>query len=137
MSVHEIKDGDQVLARYVPADAVLQSGLRFYSEPNEYLQVGTWSYAAGVQLPAHVHNRLPREVVRTQELILVRKGRLRATIFGEHSRAVAQVELQAGDLLILLSGGHGYEILEDGTQVLEVKNGPYLGPELDRTRMEV
>jgi hypothetical protein len=35
----------------------------------------------------------------------------------------------------LLRGGHGYEILEDGTQVLEVKNGPYLGPDVDRRRL--
>jgi hypothetical protein len=39
-----------------------------------------------------------------------------------------------GDILILLQGGHGYEILEDGTQVLEVKNGPYIGADLDRRR---
>jgi len=31
-----------------------------------------------------------------------------------------------GDIIILLRGAHGYEILEDGTQVLEIKNGPYL-----------
>ena len=37
---------------------------------------------------------------------------------------------------MLLRGGHGYEILEDGTQVLEVKNGPYLGPDVDRRRLK-
>jgi hypothetical protein len=131
----EIKDGTQVLARHIPADTATQNGVTFYSEPSEYLQVGVWSYAAGTQLPAHVHNRLPREVLRTQEVILVRRGRLRATIFSEQARAVAQVELQVGDVLILLGGGHGYEILEDGTQVLEIKNGPYFGPEQDRTRI--
>ena len=25
----------------------------------------------------------------------------------------------------MLSGGHGYEVLEDDTKVLEIKNGPY------------
>jgi len=40
------------------------------------------------------------------------------------------------ETLILLKGGHGYEILEDGTRVLEVKNGPYPGAEVDRRRLE-
>ena len=31
-------------------------------------------------------------------------------------------------------GGNGYDIMEDGTQVLEVKNGPYVGAEADRKR---
>ena len=36
----------------------------------------------------------------------------------------------------MLRGAHGYDILENGTQVLEVKNGPYVGAELDRKRIE-
>jgi hypothetical protein len=137
MCVHEIKDGNETLARHITADTAEPSGLTFYSQPSEYLQVGVWNYAAGVQLPPHIHKRWPRAAVRTQELILVRRGRVRATIYNQQARVVAHVELHSGDLLILLAGGHGYEILEDGTQVLEVKNGPYPGPERDRTRMRV
>ena len=39
--------------------------------------------------------------------------------------------------MICLEGGHGYEILEDNTRVLEIKNGPYPGPEKDRRRLEL
>jgi len=37
--------------------------------------------------------------------------------------------------LILLEGGHGFFIKEDDTVILEVKNGPYLGAEMDRHRI--
>jgi len=47
---------------------------------------------------------------------------------------VEELTVKQGDTLILLNSGHGYEILEDGTQVLEIKNGPYLGAERDRRR---
>ena len=47
---------------------------------------------------------------------------------------VAELEVKGGDVIILLRGGHGYDILEDGTQVLEIKNGPYVGPDKDRRR---
>jgi hypothetical protein len=43
--------------------------------------------------------------------------------------------LERGDTIILLNGGHGYEILSDNTKVLEVKNGPYVGADKDRERL--
>jgi hypothetical protein len=40
--------------------------------------------------------------------------------------------LHTGDTIILVSGGHGFEILDD-TEMIEVKQGPYLGDN-DKTR---
>ena len=48
---------------------------------------------------------------------------------------VEKLIAKEGDTLILLRGGHGYKVLEDGTQVLEIKNGPYVGAEKDRRRI--
>ena len=39
------------------------------------------------------------------------------------------------DFIVNLSQAHESKILED-TIVLEVKNGPYFGPEKDRTRID-
>ena len=46
-----------------------------------------------------------------------------------------EIIVSQGEVIILLRGAHGYEILEDNTQVLEFKNGPYLGAEIDRKRI--
>lgn len=135
MAIREIKDGDQVLARHIPADTAWRGGLNFYSKPDEYLQLGVWGYCAGTRLQGHIHNLLPRQIGRTQEAIFVRKGRLQATIYTEMAEEVAQVELGAGDVILLLGGGHGYQVLEDNTEVLEVKSGPYVGADLDRRRI--
>jgi hypothetical protein len=35
-------------------------------------------------------------------------------------------EVVSGDVVLLLSGGHGFHLLED-TVLLEVKQGPYVG----------
>lgn len=131
----EIKDGDLVLARHIPADAAWQNGLSFFSQDNDFIQVGVWGYGAGKELKAHIHNEVKREVLWTQEVIFVRKGRLRAKIFDTTERKVAELNVGAGDVIVLLRGGHGYDILEDGTQVLEIKNGPYVGADLDRRRI--
>ena len=134
-SACEVKEDGVVLARYIPAEVAWTEGLNFFSDDADYIQAGVWGYNQGKELKAHVHNQVSREVLWTQEVLFVRKGRIRASIFTSSGTKVAEMEVGSGDLIILLRGGHGYEILEDGTQVLEIKNGPYVGPELDRRRL--
>lgn len=133
--VIEIKEGDLVLARHIPADVAWQDGLNFYSQDNDFIQVGIWGYDEGKELKAHIHNEVKREVLWTQEVLFVRKGKVLANIFDTAENKISEIEVNAGDVIILLRGGHGYDILEDGTQVLEVKNGPYVGPDMDRRRL--
>ena len=135
MSVIEIKEGELILARHIPADTAWREGLNFYSTNDEYIQVGIWGYNSGKELKAHIHNEVTREVLWTQEVIFVQRGVIRANIYNTKEELVAQLRISAGDVIILLRGGHGYDILEDGTKVLEVKNGPYVGPDRDRRRL--
>jgi hypothetical protein len=126
-----VKDG-LVLARHVrPGD--FRKGLAFYSEDEEFLQVGTWRYDNGQQLRAHVHNIVPREIDRTNEVVIVLQGSMAARIFDEERHLVETVTVCQGEFLILMNGGHDYTILENDTRILEIKNGPFLGKEIDKT----
>jgi hypothetical protein len=40
--------------------------------------------------------------------------------------------LEGGDVILLASGGHGFEVLEE-IEMIEVKQGPYAGDQ-DKTR---
>ena len=60
----------------------------------------------------------------------------RQNIYDKENNLVEEVTAYTDDILIMLAGGHGYKILEDGTKALEIKNGPYLGPDIDRKRFE-
>jgi len=131
----EITENGLVLARFIPAKAAWQGGLNFFSSDGDFIQAGVWGYDTGEKLAPHIHNLVAREVPYTQEVLFVKSGAVRANIFGVSGTAVDTVDLKAGDIIIMLSGGHGYEILEDGTQVLEIKNGPYLGANTDRRRL--
>ncbi len=133
--VVEIKDGELVIARYIPANIAWRKGLSFFSKDDDFIQVGTWGYEAGKELKAHIHNNVAREIVLTQEVIYVKKGKIKSIIYDRSEKRVAEITLVAGDIIVLLNGGHGYEIIEDATEVLEVKNGPYLGAEIDRRRI--
>ena len=132
----EVKDKDVVLARYIPASTAWEEGLSFFSDDNDYIQVGTWGYDSPKELLAHTHNEVHRDVAWTQEVIFVKKGSIKAEIYDLSNKKIKDIICNVGDIIVLLRGAHGYHILEDDTQVLEVKNGPYVGADLDRVRIK-
>jgi hypothetical protein len=89
-------------------------------------QVGFVVYGRGTEIPRHFHLPVERTIVGTTEVIMVRRGRCDAEIYGETRKLVATVPLKEGDIIIMLRGGHGFRIHED-TVLLEVKQGPYTG----------
>ena len=123
-----------VLARHVLANS-WKDGLSFFSKDDEFIQAGSWKYGKGKELLAHVHNKVQRKINRTQEVIYVVKGKIEANIYTIDKIFVKKLVINRGDFLVLLNCGHGYKILEDNTQVLEIKNGPYLGGDIDRQRI--
>lgn len=106
-------------------------GVDFFTPPSLPLQVGRLRHPAGHIIQAHSHNCERREINQVIEVLIVRKGRLAATF--HDSWEVQSAVLNAGDILIHVSGGHGFEVLED-CDVLEVKQGPHLG-EKDKMRL--
>ena len=134
MQITEVKDKNIILARYIPEQYAWREGLNFFSNDNEFVQAGTWGYNKNKTLFAHSHNKVKRETDITQEVIFVKKGKILAQIYNFSKQLVNEIEVSSGDIIILLYGGHGYKILEDNTQVLEIKNGPYPGAEKDRKR---
>jgi cupin fold WbuC family metalloprotein len=134
-SIKEIKVDDKIFAIHIPSTSWIK-GLNFYSNDNDFIQVGTWGYDSGKKLQPHIHNEIKREINRTQEVVYVKSGKLTTFIYTEDGKLIEKIELNQGDVFIALGGGHGYEILEDNTFVLEIKNGPYPGAENDRRRIE-
>lgn len=132
----EIKDEDVILARYISADEAWEPGLSFFSDDQDFVQVGTWGYDSQKELLAHTHNEVHRDVGWTQEVVFVKQGRIRSEIYDLSNNKVKEIICNPGDIIILLRGGHGYHILENNTQVLEIKNGPYVGAEKDRVRLK-
>ena len=137
MSERDIfSESGRLVARFIGGDALWSKpGLAFWSEDSEFIQVGTWTHARGTTLPAHIHNEFPRQAMRTQEAVFVVAGSLKASLFDDDGTMLDEIYMSAGDILVCLSGGHGYSIVESGTRVLEIKNGPYSGPDLDRRRL--
>jgi mannose-6-phosphate isomerase-like protein (cupin superfamily) len=103
------------------------NALSFFSSKEHPLQVGMWcNYTKERQLRTHRHDHNSSDtVVGFNEMFYVESGRVLVYIYDNLDRPWTKVELEPGDILIQLSGGHGFDVLEDGTSVLEVKSGPY------------
>lgn len=89
-------------------------------------------HPAGKVIDAHVHNLVHRNLVLTQEVLFIKKGRLRVDFYDEYKDYLESCILEAGDAILLASGGHGFKVLEE-VEMIEVKQGPYSG-DLDKTR---
>ena len=101
--------------------------------PNEYSQqLAYMHHPAGKTIDAHVHNLVHRNVVLTQEVLFIKKGKLRVDFYDDYQDYLESQILEAGDVILLTSGGHGFKVLEE-VEMIEVKQGPYSG-ELDKTR---
>ena len=109
-------------------------GLNFIT-PNElFVQVGSWWYPEGKKLASHVHKDFERKAMRTQEMTYVKKGSMRVLLYDERQNYLQDFILHEGDLAVFAYGGHGYEILEDNTKIIEAKNGPFVDVETDKTK---
>ena len=89
---------------------------------------------AGYVITPHVHNPVPREVRYTNEVLFIKSGRLRADFYSAEQVYLESAVLEAGDSILLIYGGHGFEMLEP-TEIIEVKQGPYSADQ-DKTRFE-
>jgi len=109
-------------------------GLNFITPNNLFIQVGSWWYPKGKKLAAHIHNEFPREATRTQEMTYIKRGSMKVLLYDEKKKFIQDFVLYEGDLAVFAYGGHGYEILEDNTQIIESKNGPFIDVETDKTK---
>ena len=125
--IEHISQGDQCLAIIIRTNFVPPKTT--FLTPNDYKQqIGFIVYPAGGEVPRHVHRPLPRQLVGTSEVLLVRQGHCVADIYNDERELIASRELREGDVILLVAGGHGFRMLAD-TVLLEVKQGPYTGIE--------
>jgi mannose-6-phosphate isomerase-like protein (cupin superfamily) len=109
-----------------------QPGIRFFTSADLSQQLAYMHHPAGTIIDAHFHNPVRRTVSYSQETLFIKRGRLRVDFFDERQEFLESRELKAGDVILLIRGGHGFEVLEE-LEMIEVKQGPYAGDK-DKTR---
>ena len=103
-------------------------GLTFLTDDENFIQVGLWRYQKGKVLQTHYHHTFDRIATKTNESVYVVKGKITCNLYFEDGRK--------GEMIAMFNQAHEY-IIEEDSLVIENKNGPYFGPEKDRTRIDL
>ena len=111
-----------------------EPGIHFFTPDELSQQLAFMRHPAGKIISPHVHNPVTREVRYTQEVLFIKRGKLRVDFYDANRKYVESRILGGGDMILLITGGHGFEVLEE-IEMYEVKQGPYLGDQ-DKTRFD-
>ena len=122
--VEAIRQDDRLLCLVVRPPPRLER-TTFVTPDQLNLQLGFVVYPRGGAVPRHSHLPVERRVTGTSEVVMVRSGRCSVDIYDEARNLVATRELSAGDIVVLVAGGHAFSMAED-TVLMEVKQGPYV-----------
>ncbi len=129
--IKEITHQNQLIAFIISA-RFNQPGIHFFTPPDFSQQLAYINHPVGKIIQPHIHNHVLREVRFTQEVLFIRKGKLRVDFYNCQQEYIESWMLEAGDVILLVNGGHGFEIVEE-IEMIEVKQGPYIG-EQDRIK---
>ncbi len=64
-------------------------GIEFFTRNEDSLQLGYMRRERGYRIPPHVHQRAPRMIEYTNEVLIVRSGRVRVDFYDD-SRAIVR-----------------------------------------------
>ena len=109
-------------------------GVHFFTPGNFSQQLAFMQHPKQKIIAPHLHNPVHREIEYTNEVLFLRKGKLRVDFYSEKKIYIESRVLEAQDTILLIRGGHGFEVLEE-VEMLEVKQGPYAGDQ-DKTLFE-
>lgn len=132
-SIETIVHGLEAIALIVRANFD-EPGLQFLTPANFSQQVAYMKHEAGKEIAPHIHNIVSRQVLYTQEVLLIRRGKVKVNLYSSNKEFIVEKILESGDLILLAGGGHSFEMIEE-TSMIEVKQGPYAG-ENDKIRFE-
>lgn len=111
-----------------------RKGTEFFTSDDASQQIGYIQHESGYIIEPHVHNKFIREISDTVEVLLIRSGKIRIDFYDDDKVYIESYIVNKGDIVMLSSGGHGFEMQED-SEIIEIKQGPYVGGK-DRARFE-
>jgi hypothetical protein len=127
MNIEFIKTEENILASIIIRRDYVPTETTFITSPDLAQQLGFVVYPAGGVIQRHIHKTVDRQNISSSEALIVREGRMEIDIFDSGKHLLATRELNAGDMVLMVSGGHGFRVL-DAVVLLEIKLGPYAGP---------
>jgi len=126
-AIENIVHGLEPIALIIKAEFD-EPGINFFTPQNFSQQVAFMRRPKGHKIAPHIHNLISRQIFYTQELLVIRSGRVKVNLYSSSKEYIGTRILEVGDIILLCGGGHSFEMLEESS-LIEVKQGPYAGEE--------
>lgn len=130
-----VKDSTGEVLGIIIKASFQKDGIEFFTPDDYSQQLAYMKHPKGKIIVPHVHNEVKRQVHYTQEVLVIKTGKLRVDFYTQERSYLESYILEAGDVILLASGGHGFQVIED-LEMYEIKQGPYSGTENDKVRFE-
>ena len=124
--IHRIHSESGSLLAYVIRSDFSADITSFVTPPEHNFLVGFVVYPKDGEIQSHYHRKINRKISNTSEVLVVRKGHCEIDIYDDEQRLAETLEMKTGDVMVMVSGGHGFRMIEN-TVFLEIKQGPYIG----------
>jgi hypothetical protein len=108
----------------------------FYSPPESSFQFGLLAHEAGFVEPPHFHKAVSRVIDDLQQMFVVQRGVVIVELYSDDGDLLREIEMRAGDAIVLIHGVHAIRVVED-MQCVSVKQGPFMGTENDKINVTV
>lgn len=127
ISVETIEANGQKYASIV-RNQEFHPGIEFISDPEDEFQLGFMCREEGYKINPHFHKEQRRNIYSTTEVLFIKNGAVKVQFYDDCLIEISETVLHSGDIIILYSGGHGFQF-EKNTVMVEVKQGPYIQAE--------
>lgn len=130
-TLEKIYYGDQLLSVII-RDNYHAEGITFITPDDFPHQLGYMNREKNYVIAPHVHNRVSRNVDFTQETLIVKSGVVRVDFYTQEQKYLESRIVYKGDIILLAAGGHGFKMIQPA-EIVEIKQGPYVGT-MDKVR---
>jgi len=119
-----VKHKDKTLSMII-RNSYSKDGIEFFSPKDYPQQVGYMKRPKGYVIKPHIHYQIPRTISTLQEVLFIKKGKVRVDFYDDNKNYLVSKILSKGDIIFLIECGHGFFMMEE-SEIIEVKQGPYL-----------
>ena len=90
------------------------------------MQAGVLVHKKNSQVKPHVHIASNTKTKLAQEVLYIKKGKVRVFLYDEKEKYLTSKILNPGDAIALAGFAHGIKVLKKSV-IMEIKQGPFLG----------
>jgi hypothetical protein len=103
-----------------------KKGINFVTKEKDFLQIGFLKHKKNHLIKAHSHKKRDLKITFMSECLLIKKGELNVIFYDNNGKNIKKNKiLKKNDLILLIKGGHGFKVNKN-SEIIEIKQGPYI-----------